>query len=166
MKNDMNIIMENWRRTTLLEGVTDLIKNKQLDPETIENIGDKLSKDPGFELAVELFSAMSEIDPEEMEDLGEGVMDWINSKIVQGMIAKDSLMDTLNSDSRFKPILELTGPALAIAFLYFKNETGGVDPDDYATAFEMITKKGQIGMENLADVVIAENIKKLRSPNG
>jgi len=163
MKNDMALIMEGWRKSNLLEGVADLIQNKSLDAEAIEKIGEELSKNPSFELAVELFSALSQADT---EDLGveEGVMDWINAKVVQGMIAKDNLADLLRSDSRFAPLLKMSGPALALAFLYFKNEAGGVDPDDYASALDIIAKKGSVSLEGLADATLSEKLK--RSPNG
>lgn len=81
MKNDMGLIMEGWRHTTLLEGVVKAIQDKSLEPEDVKKIGDKLSaKDPGFTLAVQFFNALSQTDPEEMDELGEGAMDWINSK--------------------------------------------------------------------------------------
>lgn len=166
MKNDMKVIMESWRQTNLLEGVVDAIENNQLDDEAIEKIGDKLSDKEGFKLAVQMFSALSQTDPEEMEELGEGAIDWINSKVIQGVIAKDNLVDTLKSDSRFAPVLKLGGPALALAFLYFKQKAGGVDPQDFAAATEIIAKKGKIGLDSLVDSVLTEYVKKLRSHNG
>lgn len=160
MKNSMKIIMEGWRRTTLLEGVTDLIKNKALDDETIEQIGDKLSDNEGFELAVQFFNALSQTNPEEMDELGEGTMDWINQKIVQGLVAKDNLIDVLKNDSRFAPMLKLSGPALGLAFLYYKSQSGGVDPEDFTTATNMIVKKGNIGLEDAADAILMEKRKQ------
>lgn len=150
MKNDMNLIMENWRRETLLEGVVDLIKNKKLDGDAIEEIGDKLSKKEGFNLAVQFFSSLGEMDPDEMEELDEGALEWIDSKIVQGLIAKDKLVDTLKTDPRFSPILKLGAPALAMAYLYYKHKTSGVDPSDLASAAELIVRKGKIDLESLA----------------
>lgn len=165
MKNDMGLIMEGWRHTTLLEGVVKAIQDKSLEPEDVKKIGDKLSaKDPGFTLAVQFFNALSQTDPEEMDELGEGAMDWINSKIVQGMIAKDNLVDTLKSDPRFAPVLKLGGPALALAFLYFKHETGGIDPDDFGSAIDMIAKKGRVSLDNLADAALVESIRNQKEP--
>jgi len=160
MKNNMNLILENWRRTTLLEGVVDLIRNKTLDRESIEKIGDKLSDNKDFEMAIQLFKALDQTNPEEIEALDEGAMDWINSKIVQGMIAKDNLVGLLKSDSRFAPLLKMSSPALALAFLYYKNESGGLNPEDYQSALEMIVKKGNISLEDLANSTLAEKFKK------
>lgn len=160
MRNDMKLIMESWRQTNLLEGLSDAIKNKQLDDEAIEKIGEKLSDNEGFELAIQMFSALSQIDSEETEELGEGVVDWINSKVVQGVIAKDNLVDTLKSDSRFAPVLKLGGPALAMAFLAFKHKTGSVTASDFAVASEIVTKKGNVDIASLADAVLTEYVKK------
>ena len=157
MKNDMKLIMESWRKQSLLlENLSQLIKNKALDDKDIEEIGQKLSNNEGFELAVQMFSALSEVDPEEMDELGEGPMDWMNLTIIKGMMAKDDLINTLESDPRFAPILKLSGPALAAAFLLYKQKSGGVNPDDFATATEMIAKKGKIGLEGLASATLLE----------
>ena len=167
MKNNMKLIMESWRQTTLLEGVAAAIQNKDLDPKAIEEIGEKLLSDnKGFKLAVQIFSDLGETDPKDTNSLGEGALDWVNSKIIQGMIMKDNLVDTLKSDSRFAPVLKLGGPALALAFLYYKNETGGIDPNDFTRATEIIAKKGQVGLEGLANATLNEKIERLRSPNG
>lgn len=165
MKNNMGLILEGWRQTTLLEGVADLIKKKALDPEDIEEIGDKLTQNPDFKLAVQVFSALSQADIENLPPVKEGAMDWINAKIVKAMIAKDNFSELLRSDPRFAPLLKLTGPALALAFLYVKNESGlGIDAEDFTTAIDMIAKKGNIGLEGLADATLTEKLK--RSPNG
>jgi len=162
MKNDMKLIMESWRRKSILtEGLSDLIKNKTLDNDAIEKIGEKLSDNEGFDLAVQLFTALSTSDHEEVEGLEEGPVDWINSKVVQGLIAKEKLVDTLKDDPRFKPVLNLGAPALALAFLYFKHKSGGINPEDFASATEMIAKGGSIELESLADAALMENIKAL-----
>ena len=165
MKNDMGLIMEGWRHTTLLEGVEELIKQGKFDKKTIEEFGNRLmAKKPGFKLAVDLFSVLSQTNPEGMDELGEGAMDWIHSKIALGIIAKDNLVDTLKSDSRFAPVLKLGGPALALAFLYFKQESSGIDPDDFASAFDIIAKKGRVRLDNLADATLVENIRNQKEP--
>ena len=156
----MKLIMESWRRKSILtEGLSDLIKNKALDNDAIEKIGEKLSGNEGFDLAVQLFTALSTADHEEIEGLEEGPIDWIHSRVVQGLIAKENLVDTLKDDPRFKPVLKLGGPALALAFLYFKHNSGGVNPQDFTSAIEMIVKKGDIGLESLADAALMENTK-------
>ena len=167
MRSDMKLIIESWRRTTLLEGLADAIKNKQLDDEDVKEIGEKLSDKEGFQLAVQMFSTLSQVDSEEAGGLDEGPIDWINSAFVQATIAKDNLSDTLESDPRFAPILKLGAPALAMAFLVFKQKAGGsIEPNDLSMAYEIIAKKGQIGLEGLADAALMEKIGKLRSPNG
>ena len=156
----MKLIMESWRQTNLFEGIADAIKNKQLDDEAIEKIGDRLSDKEGFKLAVQMFSAMSDIDTDEMGELDEASMDWVRSLVAQGYVAGNQLIDTLKSDSRFEPILKLSGPALAIALLYFKQKTGGVTGMDMAVAADIVVKKGNIGLDALADAVLTEHTKK------
>jgi hypothetical protein len=161
MKNNMSLIMESWRASQILsESIVDLIKNKKIDEETIEAIGEKLSDNEGFELAISFFNSLSEFDQEEIEELDESALDWMNQKIVQGLIAKDNLIDVLKNDSRFAPMLKLSGPALGLAFLYYKSQSGGVDPEDFATATNMIAKKGNISLEDAADAVLMEKRKK------
>lgn len=162
MRNNMKLILEGWRQTTLLEGVVDLIKNKSLDDEAVEEIGDKLSDNEGFQLAVKMFSAIDQMDPEEVAGLDEASMDWLTSKIVQGVIAKDNLMNTIKSDPRFAPILKLTPAALALSFLYFKHASGaGIGADDFTTAAELIMKKGKIDLDSLAQgTSMLENTKE------
>jgi len=159
MKNDMKLIMESWRKSSINEGIVDLIKSKKLDDKSVEKIGKNLSDEEGFRMAVQLFSSLSEIDSEEMEGLDEGVGEWITSTAVSAMIAKESLVDTLKSDQRFAPVLKLGAPAIALALLYFKHKTGGIQPSDFASATEIIVKKGDIGMEKLADAVLMEKYK-------
>ena len=83
-------------------------------------------------------------------------MFWMKIKIAQGYFTGKDLINTLESDSRFAPILKLSGTALALAFLAFKTEAGGINPEDYATATEIIVKKGKIGLEGLASATLLE----------
>ena len=159
MKNDMGLIIESWRKSSINEGIVDLIKSKKLDDKSVEKIGKKLSDEEGFKMAVQLFSSLSEIDSEEMKGLDEGAGEWINSAVVSAMIAKESLVDTLKSDPRFAPVLKLGAPALALALLYFKHKTGSIQGSDYVAATEIIVKNGNIGLEKLADAVLMEKYK-------
>lgn len=166
MKDDMKLIMESWRQTNLLESLSDAIKNKQLDNQAIEKISEKLSDNEGFKLAVQMFSAMSQIDEDEMGELDESAMNWLKGLIAQGYVDGNNLIDTLKSDSRFAPVLNLGGPALAMAFLAFKHEAGSITGSDFAVASEIVTKKGNVDIASLADAVLTEYVKKPRSHNG
>ena len=161
MKNDMKLIMESWRRKSILvEGLSDLIKNKALNSDSIERIGEKLSDNEGFELAVQMFSAMSQIDSDDMGELDESAMNWVESLIAQGYVDGNNLIDTLKSDSRFAPVLKLGGPVLALAFLTFKQKTGNLTGSDLVVASEIVIKKGNVDIASLADAVLTEYVKK------
>ena len=158
MKNDMKLIMESWRSSSiLLEGaLAAAIEDETIQPEDIAKIGEKQLQDPGFQQALEMFSALSRAGENGTDEIDEGAMDWINMKIIQAMQAGENLSDTLKSDPKFAPMLKLTPAALALAFLYFKLESGGMNPQDVTTAGELLIRKGNIGLENLADAILTE----------
>ena len=160
MKNDMKLIMESWRSSSiLLESVADAIENKTIQPDDVAKIGKKHLQDPGFQQALEMFAALSKADPDADGEIDEGAMDWINLKIIQGMQAGENLSDTLKSDPKFAPMLKLSGAGLALAFLSFKMESGGLNPEDGLTAAQILSLKGKIPLDNLADAVLYEETK-------
>tara|TARA_B100000035_G_C20941226_1_gene527632 strand:+ start:575 stop:1060 length:486 start_codon:yes stop_codon:yes gene_type:complete len=153
MKNDMNLIMESWRQQTLLEGMADLIKNKNLDKETVEKVDNKLSDNEGYQLAKQLFSIINQEDTDKSNDLDEGPLDWMQDKVRQAYVDGMILTDMLKKDPAFAPILKLSPAMLALAYAYIGMETGVPESQIAATAAEIVIKKGKLDVNSLADMV-------------
>ena len=164
MKNDMILIMESWRQTTLLEGVVDLIKNKSLDKETVKKVDNKLSDNEGYQLAKQLFSIIDQESAEESNNLDEGSLDWMRDKYSQALAGGITLKAMLENHPKFGPILKLTPAMLALAYIAANaHSTGAISPSDAATAAEIMIKKGNLDIDSISGIA---NVTEQRKVDG
>ena len=150
MKNDMKLIMESWKSFGIIsESFVSKLKKKDLDEKTIEKFDNSLSNNEGYALAKEFFDSLEATQNEE-SNLDESIANWFSNIHDQASKKSLSLQTAAVTHPKFKSILKIGAPALALAFLAVKAKNHDLQGQDFGTALELMLKGGDM---EIADII-------------